>query len=286
MNIPNLHIFTSTKLRFVREVPLTADVYAFHFKPQKPLKHRAGQAGFLTVPGGGTKFLTLSSSPDDEEAVFATHIHPASTFKQALKRLHPGDAVKFRGPFIGTTLGNKHGTQVVFLAQGIGITPHRSILRYIAHNKLPVHATLIHVGRSGHPFREETQTLATEAYFPESADEFKRRVLEVAGKQPDAAYYVAGGLRFYASTLHLLKQLGIKSSAIHHDRLPNYMNKSVITPYHDLTDWRRKRAQRDLSGPDREGTDASGVTGHRWRLHTAAARRKRSSRERDAAARS
>src|SRR5262249_13553195 len=91
---------------------------------------------------------------------------------------------------------------------------------------------------------EETQTLATEAYCPDSSDEFKRRVSEVVGKQPDAAYYVAGGLRFYASTLQLLKQLGIKSSAIHHDRLANYMNKSVITPYHDLTDRHRKRAQR------------------------------------------
>jgi len=248
MNIPNLHIFTSTELRLVREVHLTADVCAFHFKPQKPFRHRAGQAGFLTVPGGGTKFLTLSSSPDDEEAVFATHIHPASTFKQALRRLHPGDAVKFRGPFIGATLGSKPGTQVVFLAQGIGMTPHRSILRYIAHSKQPVHTTLIHVDRSGHPFSEETQTLATEAYFPENSGEFKRRVWEVVGKQADAAYYVAGGLRFHASTLQLLNQLGIKSSAIHHDRLPNYMNKSVITPYHDLTDWRRKRAQTgDLS---------------------------------------
>jgi len=142
------------------------------------------------------------------------------------------------------TLGGKHGTRVVFLTQGIGITPHRSILRYIAHGELPVHTTLIHVGRSGHPFREETRTLATEAYFPEGSGEFKRRVLEVAGRQPDAAYYVAGGLRFHASTLHLLRQLGIKSSAIHHDRLPNYMNKSVITPYHDLTDWRRKRVVR------------------------------------------
>src|SRR5262249_11561605 len=118
--------------------------------------------------------------------------------------------------------------------------------------------TLIHVGRSGHPFREETRTLATEAYFPEGSGEFKRRVLEVAGRQPDAAYYVAGGgLRFHASTLHLLRQLGIKSSAIHHDRLPNYMNKSVITPYHDLTKWRRKRARCGLSGPDRGGIDAS-----------------------------
>src|SRR5262249_39604394 len=80
---------------------------------------------------------------------------------------------------------------------------------------------------------------------------------EVAGRQPDAAYYVAGGLRFHASTLHLLRQLGIKSSAIHHDRLPNYVNKSVITPYHDLTDWRRKRARCGLSGPDRGGIDAS-----------------------------
>ena len=248
MNIPNLHIFASTKLRFVQEVHLAADVYAFHFKPQKPLKHRAGQAGFLTVPGGGTKFLTLASSPNDEEAVFATHIHPGSTFKQALRRLHPGDAVKFRGPFIGATLGSKHGTQVVFLTQGIGITPHRSILRYIAHSKQPVNTTLIHVDRSGHPFSEETQTLATEAYFPENSGEFKRRVWEVVGKQADAAYYVAGGLRFHASTLQLLNQLGIKSSAIHHDRLPNYINKSVITPYHDLTDWRRNRTQRaDLS---------------------------------------
>src|SRR5215510_11408349 len=178
MNIPNLHIFTSTKLRLVREVPLIADVYAFHFKPQKPLRHRAGQAGFVTVPGGGTKFLTLSSSPNDEEAVFATHIHPASTFKQALRRLHPGDAVKFRGPFIGATLGNKYGTRVAFLAQGIGITPHRSLLRYIAHSKLPVHTTLIHVDRSGHPFRDETQASATEAYFPESPRQFKRRVSE------------------------------------------------------------------------------------------------------------
>jgi NAD(P)H-flavin reductase len=149
MNIPNLRIFTSTKLRFVQEVHLTADIYAFQFKPQKPLKHRAGQAGFLTVPGGGTKFLTLSSSPNDEKAVFATHIHPTSTFKQALRRLHPGDAVKFRGPFIGATLGNKHGTQVVFLTQGIGIThiaPFYGILRTANGPYIPHLSTLTGTG--------------------------------------------------------------------------------------------------------------------------------------------
>jgi ferredoxin-NADP reductase len=200
-----------------------------------------GQAGLLTVSGGGTRFLTPSSSPNDDEVVFATRIHASSTFKQALVRLEPGDTVKFRGPFIGATPDRRYRPRAVFLTQGIGITPHRSILRSLADNDLPVHTTLVHVDSSGHPFRDETATLATEAYFLKSSDEFRQEVSAVARNQPDASYYVAGGLRFSASTLRQLKQLGVKASAIHHDRLPNRMNRVVITPYTSFTDWRRKR---------------------------------------------
>src|SRR5215470_17249029 len=178
MNIPNLHIFTSTKLRFVREVPLTADVYAFHFKPQKPLKHRAGQAGFLTVPGGGTKFLTLSSSPDDEEAVFATHIHPASTFKQALKRLHPGDAVKFRGPFIGRRLATNMGRRSFSLLRASAsprIVPSCAISRTTSCPYMPPSSTL---AGAGIPFvkkrRHWPQRRTSRRAPTNSSDEFWR----------------------------------------------------------------------------------------------------------------
>lgn len=53
----------------------------------------------------------------------------------------------------------------MFLAQGVGITRYRSLLRDIRARGSRTHTTLVHVGR-GHTFRRDTEPLADSALYP------------------------------------------------------------------------------------------------------------------------
>lgn len=72
----------------------------------------------------------------------------------------------FIGPVGAFTLPRRT-PEVVMLAQGIGITPFRSMLRHIEITGADKRTTLVHTG-AHHPFRTDTETAATAAHYPTS----------------------------------------------------------------------------------------------------------------------
>ncbi len=83
----------------------------------------------------------------------------------------------------------------MFLAQGVGITPFRSLLRDITLTGLATQTTLIHVGR-GHAYRSDTEPLAGSAHYPTDAESFRRELAAALSSQPDATYYLSGASEF------------------------------------------------------------------------------------------
>lgn len=215
-----MSVFTTTGLTFVQMRQEDGGVHSFTFTPDRPVPSVAGQHGFLSLPGVGMKPFSLASAPEDPEVVIGTRLQSQSKYKLALAALTPGARASLRGPIFNFTLrGAPH--QVVFLAQGVGITPFRSLLRHISATGLDKRTTLIHIGQ-GHPYRAETEAIASSAAYPSDREDFRFQVEQTATSQPDARYYISGGRDFLATTANLLAEHGISKKQLKKDKFLGY----------------------------------------------------------------
>jgi ferredoxin-NADP reductase len=215
-----LGFFRLTRLRFIEKAHENGDIYTFHFKPARPLKHRAGEHGVFFLPGfRGVHIFSLSSSPDEDVAI-STHARKESRYKQRLMNLKAGESMWVLGPILNFTYrpGAKH---LVFLAQGIGITPFRSMLVYARAHDMDIHTTLIHVDGGGHTFAPLTRRLASLAHFPTNPEEFTAFVQE-ATKDKDALFYLSGSPRFVRATKKTLRGLGVNWRRVKADTFLGY----------------------------------------------------------------
>lgn len=212
--------FRATKLTFVEKQHEHGDIYTFRFSPSRPLKHIAGQHGLFVLPGlGGLHIFSLSSAPEEQYVSISTHVRKESKYKQRLNSLTSGDRITILGPVLDFIFKDE-ATEYVFLAQGIGITPFRSLLVHADRAKLPLSTTLIHVEGDSHTFQELTARLATKAYYPTNPEDFTQTIRDTLN---DAAlYYLSGSPRFIRATKKTLRSLGVKRSHIKSDSFLGY----------------------------------------------------------------
>jgi ferredoxin-NADP reductase len=192
-------------------------VSSFSFAPEQPFEARAGQHGILQLGGTARKPFTLASAPEEDSVLIGTSIQSGSPFKQRLAALRPGDRVTFRGPVNKFTLDGA-APQVVLLAQGVGITPLRSMLAHAALAGLNLESSLIHVAHAGHAYRDETQQWATAAAYPQHADDFQAAATAAAKATPHATFFIAGATQFVSSTTLVLRDAGVADAHIRKDK--------------------------------------------------------------------
>lgn len=176
--------------------------------------------GLLTIKGAGTKAFSLASAPDDDAVAIGTRLRSGSAYKQALAALRPGDRISMRGPILRFTLEGA-SSEVVFLAQGVGITLFRSLPRHVSLRRLPVRTTLVHVA-NGHPFHGETRGLAHDARYPRTREDFAIDLKQVTADQPTASYFVSGTPDFVSTTSRSLKDVGVAGRQIRKDTCRGY----------------------------------------------------------------
>lgn len=125
-------------LRLDERLPIANQIYDFVFRTDKKLAFAPGQYLEWTVAPkdsddrGNRRYFTIASSPTEDKIRIGvkTHDRP-STFKQKLMGLEPGErifAAQLAGDFI---LPKDPNQKLVFMAGGIGITPFRSMLKYL-----------------------------------------------------------------------------------------------------------------------------------------------------------
>lgn len=134
-------------LNFIKKEKIAKDVFAFYFE-RKNFNFLAGQYIHLYLSVGNEKgrgnsrMFTISSSPLEKDFIFIAVKKGKSLFKKSLFELVPQTSVKFYGPS-GSLVLNKIRSPYVFLSMGIGITPFRSIIKYVTQKKLNIQITLI-----------------------------------------------------------------------------------------------------------------------------------------------
>lgn len=117
---------------------LSNDVYEFCFESDGAVRFSPGQYMEWTLnhrrpdSRGNRRFFTIASSPNEKEIKLGVKFYPnASSFKQALFAVNPGDAILAAQPAGDFTLSGNKREKLAFIAGGIGITPFRSMITHL-----------------------------------------------------------------------------------------------------------------------------------------------------------
>ena len=137
-------------LKFLKKEKVSRDVFAFYFSRNKSsFNFVAGQYFHLYLPvknekgRGNSRMFTIASSPLEKDYIFIATKKGNSFFKKKLFNLDPKTAVKFYGPSGNIVVDESGKNSYVFLSLGIGITPFRSIIKYVNQKKIKIPIILL-----------------------------------------------------------------------------------------------------------------------------------------------
>lgn len=130
-------------------IPRTGDVKSFRFTRPEGFDYGAGQWMYVNIKiEGVTKMhhFTISSSPTEEYLMFTKKITD-SPFSRELDKMKGGEWFRLWGPYGDFTFSGEY-RKLGFLSGGIGITPLRSIMRYIVDKKLPTDVKMLYSNKN------------------------------------------------------------------------------------------------------------------------------------------
>jgi ferredoxin-NADP reductase len=150
-------------LKLKQAVQTSPDTADFVFETNSPLHFKPGQYLEWTLGHdktdnrGNRRYFTIASSPTEKDLRLGVKFYAnGSTFKKALDKLQPGQTIiasQLAGEFV---LPKNKEKKLVFIAGGIGITPFRSMIKYLIDMKEKRNIILIYSNRkdSGIAYKE------------------------------------------------------------------------------------------------------------------------------------
>lgn len=235
-------------LKLVGKRELAPDIYEFSFNSERQLAYLPGQYLEWTLEHpsqdnrGIRRYFTLSSSPTESDFKLGVKFYPRpSSFKKYFLTITQADkpvASQLAGDFI---LPDDAKQKLVFLAGGIGITPFRSMIKYLLDIKQPRSIVLFYSNRtpSDIVYREifdqaerelglktvytitdlSSQSAAwsgltgpvDEAMIVQAVPDFKERL-----------FYLSGPRGMVVAFEEILGKMGVKKSQIKTDYFPGF----------------------------------------------------------------
>ena len=135
--------FETEVIEIIRRTP---DVQSFRFRIKEDVTFRPGQFFFVTIEIDGaeqTKHFSFSNSPTEKGYVEFTKRLTQSPYSVALDRLKAGHWARLRMPYGSFTFEGEY-EKVAFLSGGIGITPMRSMCKFVTDMGLPTDIVLLY----------------------------------------------------------------------------------------------------------------------------------------------
>jgi ferredoxin-NADP reductase len=137
------------------KVKVAANTADFVFSSGSKFSFKPGQYMEWTLPHSGAdsrgarRYLTLASSPTEKDVRIGVKFYePGSTFKKALLAMDsrtPIVASQIAGDFV---LPSDRNQKLVFIAGGIGVTPFRSMIKYLIDTRDARQVTLLYGANS------------------------------------------------------------------------------------------------------------------------------------------
>ncbi len=141
-------------LKLKEKILIAPDAYDFVFDADRPLSFRAGQYLEWTRghgrpdDRGNRRYFTVCSSPTEPNVRIGVKFYDhSSSFKKSLLTMEAGDEIiagQLAGDFVLPKDKNK---KLVFIAGGIGVTPFRSMIKYLLDSRERRTITLIYSNR-------------------------------------------------------------------------------------------------------------------------------------------
>ncbi|MFH0864083.1 MAG: RnfABCDGE type electron transport complex subunit D [Candidatus Gottesmanbacteria bacterium] len=244
--------FVSPKQRLVlaikEKINYSLDIYDFVFPKTSKINYLPGQYMEWTLAHQGTdsrgnrRYFTLASSPTEDNLRIGVRFdNPSSSYKRALKNFSSNDKIvasQLAGDF---TLPKDPNKKLVFIAGGIGITPFRSMIKYLLDINKERQITLFYSNKyineivyrdiftaAGKLLHIKTiYTLTDQDKIPSSWTGRIGRINEqmIIKEVPDfkeRVYYISGTHNMVTYFKDILKKMGIDKNQIRSDFFPGY----------------------------------------------------------------
>ncbi len=229
------------------KIMLSPDVIDFVFDPGQKFNYKPGQYMEWTLPNehadsrGNRRYFTLASSPTEDNVRVGVKFYPdGSTYKQRMLDMDedtPIAAGQVGGDF---TLPKDSQTRLVFIAGGIGVTPYRSMLKYLVDINENRDVTLLYSEKTPDAF------VYTDVFKQAQEKIDARIVYTVTGHKHDAdwhgktgsistqmikqevpdfedcLYFISGPHQMVVAMRDILKDLGIHQAQIKTDYFTGY----------------------------------------------------------------
>lgn len=222
------------QLKFVGKIQEAVGIFSYAFTMPKGFKFQAGQymewtiAHNKTDSRGNRRYLTIASSPTEPGLMFTIkHPNPASAFKQRLDKLKPGDTILASHLAGSFTLPKDQSKKVALLAGGIGVTPFRSMVKYLIDSGQQRDVALVYSANSVNEisyrklFDMATAAGVKATYVTEGKLD-KAKLKSLLPDYNQRRFYVSGPYGFVNAIESALLRLGVGSSEIVTDYFPGY----------------------------------------------------------------
>lgn len=229
--VQNDHKYNLVLLRQEQWAP---GIIGFWLNKPASFTFQAGQFLQWTLPHsrpdnrGIRRWFTISASPSESELLLTTKFsEKSSTFKQALQKLQPGDRLTASGLEGDFVLPADRNQSLVFLAGGIGITPFRSMIKFLMDTRETRPITLLYAAKTPAEFvykdlfAEAEKTIGLKIrYITGLLDEHAIRASVTDLTKP--LFYVSGPEPMVEAIGETLKKAGVPNTQLKQDFFPGY----------------------------------------------------------------
>lgn len=235
-------------MKLVSREEIGTGMYNFLFTPDKKIIFKPGQYLEWTLghspadSRGNRRYFTMASSPTENEVMLGVKFYEKpSSYKSKLLSMRIGDtlvASQLAGDFV---LPKNKNEKLVFLAGGIGVTPFRSMLKYLSDRREKRSITTLYSCNTVHEiiyyeiFKQAADTLGVDTVFTltdtslvDSGWKGYRGYISIEmimREVPDyreRTFYVSGPHSFVTSCQTILRDLGVQRRHIKTDFFPGY----------------------------------------------------------------
>lgn len=225
-------------LKLKEKIRLTPDTYDFIFKLDKKINFVPGQYMEFTLghknpdDRGNRRYFTLANSPREEELRIGVKFAPSgSSYKRKMLDMNIGDEVVAGQRAGDFTLPKDQSKKLVFVAGGIGITPFRSIIKYLLDTNQKRDIIIFYTSKHSSDFvykdifsqaleklRIKTIYIATENGKRIDIDMIKSEMSDYK----ERLFYVSGSHSLVMGIKDTLSQMGVSGGQVKEDFFPGF----------------------------------------------------------------